>query len=66
METARANPNTYKAYRHNIIKGELSRQISGLVKLKLRIDKEKENHIGRVRGAKQRLAMVENTYRRKS
>jgi len=40
-----------------IIKGELSKQISGLAKLKLLMEKEREQHNERIRGAKQRLAM---------
>lgn len=47
-----------------IIKGELSKQISGLAKLKLLIDKEKEQQNERIRGAKQRLNMAEDTFRR--
>lgn len=47
-----------------IIKGELSKQISGLAKLKLLIDKEKEQQNERIRGAKQRLNMAEDTLRR--
>ncbi len=47
-----------------IIKGELSKQISGLAKLKLLMEKEREQHNERIRGAKQRLAMAEDTHRR--
>ena len=47
-----------------IIKGELSRHISGLAKLKLLLDKEKEQQNERIRGAKQRLNMAEDTLRR--
>ena len=47
-----------------IIKGELSRHISGLAKLKVLLDKEKEQQNERIRGAKQRLNMAEDTLRR--
>lgn len=47
-----------------IIKGELSRHISGLAKLKILLDKEKEQQNERIRGAKQRLNMAEDTLRR--
>ena len=47
-----------------IIKGELSKHISGLAKLKILLDKEKEQQNERVRGAKQRLNMAEDTLRR--
>ena len=48
----------------SIIKGELSRHISGLAKLKTLLDKEKEQQNERIRGAKQRLNMAEDTLRR--
>ena len=47
-----------------IIKGELSRHISGLAKLKILLDKEKEQQNERIRGAKQHLNMAEDTLRR--
>ncbi len=47
-----------------IIKGELTKQISGLAKLKLLMDKERDLHNERVRGANQRLSMAEDTLRR--
>lgn len=47
-----------------IIKGELSRHISGLAKLKVLLDKEKEQQNERIRGSKQRLNMAEDTLRR--
>lgn len=47
-----------------IIKGELSRHISGLAKLKVLLDKEKEQQNERIRGAKQHLNMAEDTLRR--
>ena len=47
-----------------IIKGELSRHISGLAELKILLDKEKEQQNERIRGAKQRLNMAEDTLRR--
>lgn len=48
----------------SIIKGELSRHISGLAKLKCLLEKEKEQQNERIRGAKQRLNMAEDTLRR--
>ena len=47
-----------------LIKGELSRHISGLAKLKILLDKEKEQQNERIRGAKQHLNMAEDTLRR--
>lgn len=44
-----------------IIKGELSRHISGLAKLKLLLEKEMEQQNERIRSAKQRLKMTEDT-----
>ena len=48
----------------SIIKGELSRHISGLAKLKCLLEKEKEQQNKRIRGAKHRLNMAEDTLRR--
>ena len=48
----------------SIIKGELSRHISELARLKTLLDKEKEQQNERIRGAKQRLNMAEDTLRR--
>ena len=47
-----------------IIKSELSRHISEIAKLKLLLDKEKEQQKERIRGAKQRLNLAEDTLRR--
>lgn len=48
----------------SIIKGELSRHISELARLKTLLNKEKEQQNERIRGAKQRLNMAEDTLRR--
>ena len=47
-----------------IIKGELSRQISGLAKLKLLLDKERKKQNEHIRGGKQCLSLAEDTLRR--
>lgn len=48
----------------SIIKGEFSKHISGLAKLKLLLDKEMEQQNERIHGVKQRLYMAEYTLRR--